>query len=140
MRRSATPLPLCLIVLMLVPGCGMFGKKKADKMAADSGSDPYASPVYDEPMQNYDPYEARTTRAATEPAGSAYGSPVMASQPAAPTMSGSRYHTVTKGDTLYAIARMYYGDQRRWKDVYEANRSALPDPNMIKTGQRLVIP
>ena len=138
MRRSATRLPLFLMVLMLVPGCGLFGKKKADAMAADTGSDPYASPVYDEPMRgDYDPYEARTT---TEPAGTAYGSPVMTSQPATPTVSGSRYHTVAKGDTLYAIARTYYGDQRRWKDVYEANRSALPDPNMIKTGQRLVIP
>lgn len=140
MRRSATRLPLFLMVLMLVPGCGLFGKKKADSMAADTGPDPYASPVYDEPVRDYDPNEAWATRATAEPAGSAYGSPVIVSQPAAPTMSGSRYHTVAKGDTLYAIARLYYGDQRRWKDVYEANRSALPDPNMIKTGQRLVIP
>ncbi|MCH8146752.1 MAG: LysM peptidoglycan-binding domain-containing protein [Planctomycetes bacterium] len=139
MRRSATRLSLFLAVLIMVPGCGLFGKKKPDAMA-DTGSDPYASPVYDEPVRDYDPYEMRTTWATTEPAGTVYGSPARTPQPAAPTMSGSRYHTVSKGDTLYAIARKYYGDQRRWKEVYEANRSTLPDPNMIKTGQRLVIP
>ena len=140
MRRSATRLSLFLTVLMMVPGCGLFGKKKPVAMA-DTGSDPYASPVYDEPVRDFDqPYDAQVARTTIEPAGTAFGSPAMASQSAATTMSGSRYHTVSKGDTLYAIARMYYGDQRRWKDVYEANRSTLPDPHMIKTGQRLVIP
>ena len=140
MRRSATRLTLSLVVLMLVPGCGLFGKKKAATMTVDAGNDPYAAPAYDEPVRDYEPFGSQSTRTAVEPSGTAYGSPIMASQPAAPSMSGSRYHTVAKGDTLYAIARTYYGDQRRWKDVYEANRSAIPDPNMIKAGQRLVIP
>lgn len=56
----------------------------------------------------------------------------------APT--GGRVHTVQRGDTLYKLARQYYGEQRRWKDIYEANRSRLPDPNQLRVGSKLVIP
>ena len=52
----------------------------------------------------------------------------------------AQYHTVTKGDTLYALARHYYSNQRRWKEIYEANRGRISDPNRIHVGQRLVIP
>lgn len=52
----------------------------------------------------------------------------------------SRTHQVTKGDTLYALARHYYDDQRRWKDIYEANRNQLPTPDALRIGQALRIP
>jgi nucleoid-associated protein YgaU len=62
-------------------------------------------------------------------------------QNAYPTGStNARYHIVTKHDTLYGIARVYYGDQRRWKEIYAANRNEILDPNMIRVGQRLLIP
>ena len=54
---------------------------------------------------------------------------------------GSRVHTVSKRDTLYSIARMYYnGDHTRWKEIYQANRTKINNPNMIRVGQELVIP
>ena len=56
------------------------------------------------------------------------------------TTPGTRYHTVARHDTLYGLARTYYGQQARWKNIYEANRSSVNDPNMIYVGQRLVIP
>jgi nucleoid-associated protein YgaU len=49
-------------------------------------------------------------------------------------------HVVAKGDTLYRLARQYYNDQRRWKDIYEANRSKVSNPDLIHVGQELVIP
>ena len=49
-------------------------------------------------------------------------------------------HLVAKGDTLFALARRYYSDQSRWKDIWEANRSAVPNPDQIRVGQELVIP
>ena len=56
----------------------------------------------------------------------------------APT--GLRTHTVVKGDTLYALARCYYDSAQRWKDIYEANRDRLTDPDLLLIGEVLVIP
>lgn len=45
-----------------------------------------------------------------------------------------------EGETLTAISLKYYGTKDRWKEIYEANRSTIPDPNHIKAGQKLIIP
>lgn len=54
--------------------------------------------------------------------------------------AGQRIHVVAKGDTLFSLARKYYGDQKRWKDIYAANQAQIPNPDVIKVGQKLVIP
>lgn len=52
-----------------------------------------------------------------------------------------RYHVVATGDWLSKIARKYYGDLYKWPVIYEANRDVIgPDPDLIKPGQRLLIP
>ncbi len=52
----------------------------------------------------------------------------------------TQYHEVVKGDTLWKIAEKYYGDGNLYKDIFEANKDILKDPNMIKIGQKLRIP
>lgn len=52
----------------------------------------------------------------------------------------TQYHEVKKGDTLWKIAEHYYGDGNLYKDIFEANRDILEDPNVIKIGQKLKIP
>jgi 5'-nucleotidase len=54
--------------------------------------------------------------------------------------AGGRKHTVQKGDTYFALARKYYGDQSKWKKIYEANKDRYPDKNKIPTGAELTIP
>ncbi len=49
-----------------------------------------------------------------------------------------KVYTVQKGDTLYGIARKFYGDQRRYKDIAKLN--GIADPNLIYVGQVLKIP
>lgn len=51
-----------------------------------------------------------------------------------------RIHVVQRGDTLYKLARQYYNDQSQWRRIYEANRNQLPDPNVLKAGQKIIIP
>lgn len=51
-----------------------------------------------------------------------------------------KYHTVARKETLYSLARMYYGDARKWKEIYQANQDTISDPNKIFVGQRLLIP
>jgi len=51
-----------------------------------------------------------------------------------------RTYVVVAGDTLSAIAKKFYGDANRWKDILEANKDSVKDANAISVGQELVIP
>lgn len=51
------------------------------------------------------------------------------------------YHSVQRGDSLYSIAKKYYGEGSKWKLIYEANRERIgSDPNLIRDGESLLIP
>lgn len=60
----------------------------------------------------------------------------------APTIEKPKetYYTVVHGDWLYRIARTFYGDQRHWQTIYEANQGVISNPNLIRPGQVLLIP
>jgi tetratricopeptide (TPR) repeat protein len=47
---------------------------------------------------------------------------------------------VDRNDTLRKIALRVYGDQERWRDLYDANRSVLRRPEDVRVGQLLVVP
>lgn len=49
-------------------------------------------------------------------------------------------HTVVAGDSLSSLAQRYLGSADRWKEIYEANRDVISDPNSIYVGQQLRIP
>lgn len=50
------------------------------------------------------------------------------------------FHTVEKGDTLWAIATKTLGNGARYTEIFEANRPMLSDPDKIYPGQMLRIP
>jgi nucleoid-associated protein YgaU len=50
------------------------------------------------------------------------------------------FHTVEKGDTLWAIATKTLGNGSRYTEIFEANRPMLKDPDLIYPGQVLRIP
>jgi LysM repeat protein len=50
---------------------------------------------------------------------------------------GEETHTVGKGDTLSEIGQKY---GVAWRDIFEANRDQLDDPDKIQVGQKLRIP
>jgi nucleoid-associated protein YgaU len=50
------------------------------------------------------------------------------------------FHTVAKGDTLWAVAEKTLGNGARYKEIFEANRPMLSDPDKIYPGQVLRIP
>lgn len=49
-------------------------------------------------------------------------------------------YTVERGDNLGKISAKFYGTSRKWRRIYEANRSSLRSPDRLYQGQRLVIP
>lgn len=64
---------------------------------------------------------------------------VQAPAPAQPAEAAVPY-TVAKGDTLEKIAAKFYGDSKKWRRIYDANRDTLKGPNRIYPGQKLMIP
>jgi len=57
------------------------------------------------------------------------------------TAPGSvRTYTVKAGDSLSRIARQIYGDMNRWREIFEANRDRIENPDLIQPGWTLRIP
>lgn len=139
MRRNAAFL-LVVSLISTSAGCSLYNKIFPQSAAAGqpnlSSSDMYNMPADSQsyPTEAVNLYEPATTQTATTLAASTNQNAYSAGA------TSARYHIVTKQDTLYGIARMHYGDQRRWKEIYAANRNEIVDPNMIRVGQRLLIP
>jgi nucleoid-associated protein YgaU len=53
--------------------------------------------------------------------------------------SGKSY-VVQKGDTLSSISKKVYGDSKRWKDIWNANKDVVPNKDKLKVGTKLTIP
>ena len=49
-------------------------------------------------------------------------------------------HTVASGESLSKIAKHYYGDAMKYKQIFEANTNILKNPDVIHPDQVLVIP
>ncbi len=125
MRRSALVLTLAVVIL---GGC----EKPSAEMDRES-QEAYA-PAMQPELFMIDPAAEATAEAPLDAEPGVEDAPVVAA-PAPP-----RTHRVVKGDSLFALARCYYDDARRWKDIYEANRDRLSSPDSLRIDQVLVIP
>lgn len=50
------------------------------------------------------------------------------------------FHTVEKGDTLWAVAEKTLGNGSKYQEIFEANKPMLSHPDKIYPGQVLRIP
>jgi len=101
----------------------------------------HAAPALEQPaLQPVDPGTpapavpmAEATPTYTEPQKTLFA-PVVT-----PTRPGDNVtmYTVVAGDTLYSISRKFGVP---WKTIWEANKVALPSPEMLREGQQLRIP
>lgn len=53
---------------------------------------------------------------------------------------GAKSHTVARGETLSQIAQTHLGSAAKWREIYEANRGVIADPDRLKPGTVLRIP
>lgn len=56
------------------------------------------------------------------------------------TADVTKTYTVVAGDSLSKIAKHFYGNANVWKQIFDANRDQLSDPDKIRIGQVLKIP
>lgn len=61
-------------------------------------------------------------------------------QTASVDIHGETIHKVKSNDNLFKIAREYYGDEAKWKRIYEANKDNMLDPDALYIDQELLIP
>jgi nucleoid-associated protein YgaU len=50
------------------------------------------------------------------------------------------YYEIVSGDTLWAIAKKFYGNGNLYMKIFEANREVIKDPDKIYVGQKIRIP
>ncbi|MFW6336033.1 MAG: LysM peptidoglycan-binding domain-containing protein [Phycisphaeraceae bacterium] len=83
--------------------------------------------------------EAEVDRASEErePASASNSASAAASDSPA---GGRVIHYLEEGETLYDVARKYLGNGDKWEVIVAANREAVPNPDLVTAGLRLVIP
>ncbi len=84
-------------------------------------------------------YEKNLLWDAIKAAGGDNPSDIMADIQVADTSVYAR-HTVKSGETLGKIAKHYYGDAMKYKDIFAANNDILKNPDLIHPDQELIIP
>ncbi|MEP1519405.1 MULTISPECIES: peptidoglycan-binding protein LysM [Ascidiaceihabitans] len=65
---------------------------------------------------------------------------VAAVEDSVPSAGEPVFHTVEKGDTLWAISSKTLGNGARYEEIFEANKPMLSHPDKIYPGQMLRIP
>ncbi len=69
------------------------------------------------------------------------GSSSTAPSPAAPSPAREETtYEVVAGDSLSKIAKRLYGDANKWRQIHEANKDLIKNPDVIHPGQKLKIP
>jgi len=136
---------LALVACLALAGCDEE-KKTAGDPPIRLGLAPGEAAPY-EPAPPTPPAPAAPTDTAAAPA--AGEEPVATEASTASTVttpSGTettaveRMYTIRKGDTLIGLARRYYNDQSKWKDIWNANRDTIANPNVIKPGLEIRLP
>ena len=70
----------------------------------------------------------------------AYFSGVTACVDSTEQIVGATTYTIEKGDTLSKIAKEQLGHASAWKQIFEANRDVIDDPDRIFPGQVIKLP
>jgi nucleoid-associated protein YgaU len=97
--------------------------------------DPYAT----------DPYANKPAARPSDTGAAAKKAPAKTSQKEETVVpkgkaAGGKTYVVQKGDTLSSIAQKFYGDKKKWKVIWDANKSAVPNKDKLAPGTKLTIP
>jgi nucleoid-associated protein YgaU len=96
-----------------------------------------AAPSAQPPLKAAKPQETAVLQPAPAIAAGSASDERLSSPVAAPKILTK---VVSRGDSLWRISRITYGDGTRYAIVYRANRDRIRDPNLIRPGQILLLP
>lgn len=48
--------------------------------------------------------------------------------------------SIDDGGTLSGVAKLFYGDAKQWRHIYEANKTTIKNPDIIRSGTVIKIP
>jgi len=108
--------------LLLVVGCEAKKRDEVPQLSAEELG----------PLPPVEPAPVAVTEVETPPKAE--------TQATAPPSAGSQTYTMKAGDTLYGLARRFYGDGKLWPKIFEANKGKIRDVSDIPIGTVLVIP
>jgi len=60
--------------------------------------------------------------------------------PAVPAQPSGETYAMKRGDTLYSLAKRFYGDGKLWTRIADANKDKIRDVTGIPVGTVLAIP
>lgn len=130
-----------IVPLLLVGACGVLAGCQNKNTETAYREEPYTPRYSSLDTLDQTPPAAESPDATTPPTDTTTVSDTTPpDEPLAPQGPAGRTYTVRKGDTLYSLARRFYNDERRWRDIWQANRDKLPDPNRLAVGMTLVLP
>lgn len=120
MKRFKWEISILLSIVLWAGACSSTKQKEdtdtENVPVADAVTDPVPQPPLDTPPPATPPENTSVSQA-----------------PVARDM-GTGTYTVQTGDTLMKIALETLGDLYKWKEIYEANKDKIKDPNVIPTG------
>jgi nucleoid-associated protein YgaU len=132
-----------MLLLLSLGAFALAGCKNQNQETAAHSEEPYTPSYTSLDALDAAPMEDTTThQAAPSDAGADVTiAPAEDTQPdELLNPAGGQVYTVQKGDTLYKLARHFYNDQARWRDIWEANKNRLADPDKLSVGMKLIIP
>lgn len=77
---------------------------------------------------------------ASKPSGDASTGSVAGSAGTPSAANAEVVHTVAAGDSLYLIAKKYYGEGGKWKQIVAANPGRVSEKGVVRQGVKLTIP
>lgn len=86
----------------------------------------------------YKPYTDGRVTAIAAAGAAAPAAPAAAPAAAAPAAATPASHVIAAGDTLWDLAKQFYGNGELWKKISEANGS--PNPRRLMVGEELKLP
>ncbi len=91
-------------------------------------------------LKQYREYSTKICSLTTTATGTSVSMETVRETTNSPMPQTTQTHTVVSGDTLWGIAKYYYGDGSKYSVIYEANSGTVANANLIYPGQVLTIP
>ncbi len=104
----------------------------------------YPETVQAEPASEVTPAPAQEERAALVSEEKVEAEEVITKEEVIPPQKEkpkpAKIHSVQKGESLWVLAKKYYGDPYLWPLIYQENQEKIKNPDVLRPGKEIVIP